>query len=114
MTLLLDPPQWIQLLMVFFGAWRVSILLVLEGGPGGVVRWLRSLMGILHDDDGVAFSYPTHLPGSLFACVWCLSFWTTLALYGILWVAPIVVMVIGTWGVATYLEALRNALADRR
>lgn len=114
MTLFLDPPAWIQLLMIFFGAWRLAILFVLEGGPGGIIRRLRDLMGFTHDDEGVVMSWPDHLPGSVFACIWCLTFWTTLVLYGILWVAPPVVMVLGTWGVATYLEAVRTAMFDRR
>lgn len=108
MTLFSDPPLWIQLPLVILASWRVAVLLVLEGGPWGVVRRLRNLMGFVHDDDGHPVSWPEHLPGSLFACVWCLSFWTTLALYGILWVAPYVVVVVGTWGAATYLEAVRN------
>ena len=108
MTLLLDPPIWLQLPLVALAAWRLAVLLVLEGGPGGIFRRLRSLVGIEHDDGGAPTSWPEHLPGSLFTCVWCLSFWTTLLLYGILLVAPYVVVVLGTWGAATYLEAYRN------
>jgi len=107
-TLLLDPPVWLQLPLIVVAAWRVAVLLVLEGGPFAVFRRLRNLMGFEHDEAGQPVSWPDDLPGSLFACVWCLSFWTTLALYGILWVAPYVVVVLGTWGAATYLEAYRN------
>ena len=108
MTLLFDPPVWIQLPMVVLAAWRVAVLLVLEAGPWDVFLRLRTLMGIGHDDSGAPSAWPEDPPGSLFVCVWCLSFWTTLVLYGILWVAPYVVVVLGTWGAATYLEAYRN------
>ncbi len=114
MTLLLDPPAWVAFPMVLFASWRLAVFLVLEGGPGGIVRWSRERMGIQHADDGTAISWPDRFPGSAFTCVWCLSLWTTLVVYGILWVAPGVVMVLGTWGVATYLEAMRTAMLDRR
>ena len=108
MTLLLDPPVWIQLPMVVLAAWRVAVLLIWEGGPGGIFRWVRTRMGIQHDEGGAPTTWPDGFPASLFTCVWCLSFWTTLLLYGILWAAPYVVVVLGTWGAATYLEAYRN------
>ncbi len=104
----LDPPLWFQLPMVILAAWRAAVLLVYEGGPFGTFKRLRSFMDINHDLEGQPVSWPDHLPGSLFGCVWCLSFWTSLVLYGILWVAPPIVVVLGIWGAATYLEALRT------
>ena len=108
MTLLSDPPIWAQLVLTILAVWRLTVLLAMEGGPFGIFRWFRGLMGIGHDDGGEPISWPEHPPGSLFACTWCLSFWTTLLVYGILVVAPGVVTALGTWGAVTYLEVLRS------
>lgn len=88
--------------------WRLTALLVYESGPFGIFVRLRERLGIVHDDDGHPASWPDGGLGRLFTCVWCLSFWTALAVCGILWVEPYVVMVLGVWGAATFMEALRN------
>ncbi len=103
----LDPPIYLQAVAVVAGAWRLAVLLVFEAGPFGVFTWLRARIGIDHDADGVPTSWPDGTVAKLFGCVWCMSFWTTLVVYAILWAAPYVVVIFGTWAAATYLEALR-------
>lgn len=104
---LVTPPQWIALIAAGLGGWRIGVLFVYEGGPFNVITWLRSYMGIAHDEDGNPYSWPEGLPGSLFRCVWCMFFWTVPLVYAILWAAPFLGILIAAWGVATYLDAVR-------
>ncbi len=98
----------LELAAMALASWRVAALLVHEAGPFGIVLRLRERLGITHDDSGRASSWPEDGVARLFTCVWCMSFWTTLSVYGILWVEPDVVMVLAVWGAATLLEALRE------
>lgn len=107
MDWLLHPPVYLQVGMGVAMAWRMAVLMIYEGGPFHIIAWARGLIGIQHDDDGRPTSYPDGAVAALFGCVWCMTLWTTLAVYGILWAAPYVVVVLGTWAAATYLEALR-------
>ncbi len=110
MTWLIHPEPLLQVIGVVLGAWRLSVLLVFEGGPAGLIRRLRELMGVEHNDDGEPIGIPETFPGSLFGCTWCMTAWTTAALYAILWVAPYVVVGIGTWGAACLLETYRTRM----
>ncbi|KKM62837.1 hypothetical protein LCGC14_1517600 [marine sediment metagenome] len=98
----------LELAAAAFATWRLTALLVYDRGPFGIFLRLRERLGIVHDDNGDAVSWPDGGLGRMFTCVWCLSFWTTLAVCVILWVEPYVVMVLAVWGVATFMEALRN------
>lgn len=100
-------PEWVMWAALPLGAWRLAILLSQEGGPFGMFRRIRTSMGFQHDENGFVASWPNRFPATLFSCIWCLSFWTTLVLCLILVLAPWVVVVLGAWGAATYLEAKR-------
>ena len=63
--------------VVVFGlaTWRLSSLLVNEGGPFGVFLKLRTLAGITHDENGRPLAIPDNFFAQLFSCVWCASVW---------------------------------------
>ncbi|KKL69780.1 hypothetical protein LCGC14_2111500 [marine sediment metagenome] len=88
--------------------WRLAVLTVYDTGPFRLFVRLRERLGFVYNDDGDVVSWPDNWLVSLITCVWCMSFWTTLAVCGILWVEPYIVMVLAVWGAATLMEALRN------
>ncbi len=97
----------LELVAAAFATWRITALLVFDNGPFGIFLRLRERLGIVHDDNGDPSSWPDGGLGRLFTCVWCLSFWTALAVCGILWVQPYVVMFLALWGAVSFMEALR-------
>lgn len=107
MDWVLNPPIYLQVGAGALVAWRLAVLFAYEAGPFRLILKFRERLGYDHDDDGHVVSYRDDFPVSLLSCVWCLSFWTTLVVYGILWAAPYFVVVLGTWAAATYLEAIR-------
>jgi len=102
------PDNLLEFMVLSLAAWRLAALLVYEAGPWDIFRRLRERIGIQHDDSGQPASWPDGGLGRLFACVWCVSFWTTLVVCVILWVESYVVMVLAVWGAATLLEAFRD------
>jgi len=52
-----------------FASWRLASLLHTEDAFG----WLRTWIGIEHDEKGYPTIYPDTVWGSLFRCFWCLS-----------------------------------------
>ena len=103
-----DPPVYVQAPAVVLAAWRIAALLVFEAGPLRLVLKLREKLGIVHNEDGYPTSWPETTLAALFGCVWCMSLWTTILAYAILWAAPYLVIFVATWGGATFLEALRR------
>ena len=108
MTWLIDPAPPLQIAAVVLAVWRISVFLVYEAGPWRIIHRLREHLGIEHDDAGQPAGIPETMPGSLFGCVWCMALWTTPVVYGILWVAPYVVVGLGTWAASSLLEAWRE------
>jgi hypothetical protein len=64
-------------LLIIFGlaTWRVSSLLVNEGGPFGIFLKLRRLAGIVHDNEGKPLMVPNGFFAELLSCVFCSSIW---------------------------------------
>lgn len=55
--------------------WRLTHILFGERGPFNVFVYVRSLTGVVHDEDGEVIGRPF---GSVFSCILCLSVWTGL------------------------------------
>ncbi len=100
------PETLFDLAVTALAAWRLAVLLVLERGPWEIITRLRSWMGVEHDNDGDPLTWPTRMPGALFGCVWCMTFWTAGVMYGILLVRPEVVIALGIWGLATAVDGV--------
>ena len=64
-----------QFLVLALTTWRLSALLSYENGPFRVFRKLRKVAGIEYYDNGDQVEKEYTGFASLFACVWCLSFW---------------------------------------
>lgn len=96
------------LILMSLGAWRLAVLLVREDGPFLIVRRLRMVIGIDHDDNGVPISWPDRFPAQLFECVWCMSIWTAGLMVLLWWLCPVVVWVAGVAGLAALIETLRE------
>lgn len=93
----------LALIVVALASWRLAYLLTNEAGPGNVFGRFRAL-----------FADPVDLeikPGSLMqltTCVYCMSFWTTVAV-ALLWAVDIkggrdAIFVVAAWGAATALD----------
>lgn len=68
-----------NLLIYGLAVWRISSLLVNEGGPRNIFWHIRSKLGHMHDP---GMNYIGHKEGFLsdiFACVWCMSLWVAIA-----------------------------------
>lgn len=86
-------------------AWRLVIFLIEERGPFSFMLKLRERFGIEHDDvSDLPVSWPDSFPGSLFSCLWCLSFWTSAFFFGMLWIEPLVVYAFAVWGAAVVIN----------
>ncbi len=99
-------PGSVEFLLMALAAWRVSVFLLLEGGPFGGVRRVRSWFGIDHTGDGTPLPYVGGGIGSLFACVWCMAFWQAIIAL-IVWVyAPYVVVGAAVWAGASLIDLI--------
>lgn len=65
----------VEFLVLCLGVWRISSLLVNEGGPWDIFRKVRSAIGFEHDPPGIPTVAPDGFWGELFSCVWCISMW---------------------------------------
>lgn len=97
-------PSLIELASMALAAWRVAVFLVRESGPWRIVRRVREWSGIDHDIEGRPLPYLGGMPGSLFSCVWCMSFWTAIIVYVVGIYAEIVIVVLALWGLAALIE----------
>ena len=101
---MIAPENLFELAATALAAWRVAVFLVLERGPFEIATRLRTLVGVEHDEDGDPQTWPTRMPGVLFGCVWCMTFWTGAAMYGIVLVRPEVVVGLAIWGLASAID----------
>lgn len=77
--------------------WRISNMLVAEDGPWLVFEHLRLKLGLLppaapgwtRETDP-----PGRMPGTLLACVWCMSVWISLVYFAIFAIWPALGMVL--------------------
>ena len=60
-------------LILNLATWRVSSLLVNEGGPGDIFTRLRFLIGVQFDEQSERIA--TNIVAGVFNCIWCMSFW---------------------------------------
>lgn len=89
---------------VIFGlaTWRVSSLLVNEGGPGNIFVKLRTIAGIEHDQEGIATIIPEGFFSGILSCIWCCSMWVALFWVAFYIVFPELAMYSGiVFGVST-------------
>lgn len=63
----------LQIIILPIALWRVSHMIVNERGFMDIFVHIRSLFGILHDDDGIPIAIPDENWALLLSCVWCLS-----------------------------------------
>ncbi len=104
-------PSKMELFIMAVTAWRVAVFLVRESGPWRIVRRVREWSGIDHDFEGRPLPYLGGMPGSLFTCVWCMSFWTAIMVYVVSIWADLVVTALALWGLAAMIETGMTYLA---
>lgn len=108
----LATPNLIDIILLSFGTWRVSQALVIETGPFNLFRVVRELLGFEYAEDGLVIVLPESFPGTVFTCVWCMSFWIAFPALTIFYVSPIVVTFLGLWGLASAIASLILSLSD--
>lgn len=99
-----DIPSTIELVIMALAAWRVAVFLVRESGPWCILRRIREWSGIDHDIEGRPLPYLGGMPGSLFSCVWCMSFWTAIMVYAVGVWTDLVVNILALWALAALIE----------
>lgn len=67
--------DWLALAVLGLATWRLSSMLVREDGPAYMLRGLRELTGITHDDGGAIVMIPDRFFAQLLSCVYCASMW---------------------------------------
>jgi hypothetical protein len=80
---LFDSQGW-ALLVLGLATWRVTSLLVEEGGPWNLLGRLRHRLGVRYDEASRA--YGLNVLSEALTCAWCLSLWTG-AGWTIFWLA---------------------------
>lgn len=63
------------MIVMALATWRIATMLHDERGPASLFIFMRSLVGIGHDDNGNPFSYPSNVVADALACPACLSVW---------------------------------------
>ena len=103
---LTSTPSLVSLVIIALGSWRLAWFLMRDGGPFGLMVEIRERMGLSHTIDNVVLPYYGGFPGTLFICMWCMSFWTS-ALVFVVWAAfPPVAAVLAAWGGACLVESV--------
>ena len=102
--------DFLTLLVLGLAAYRVTLMLSIEDGPGDIFYNLKVLAGAKKSMNGI-WSADTFF-GKLLICFYCTSVWTALLLY-CLWVfLPIVQPLIGILAVSG-LACILYGLSDR-
>lgn len=101
-----EVPTKIELMIMALAAWRLAVFLVRESGPWRIVRRVREWSGIDHDMEGHPLPYLGGMPGSLFSCVWCMSFWTAIMMHAVAIWADLVVTSFALWGLVAVIETV--------
>jgi hypothetical protein len=104
----LDPDDVVieplTLIVLALAGWRIAYMLTNEDGPANVFGWLRRK---IEDPVWNGEARPGSLE-KLFACVYCMSFWTTVAA-ALIWAVDIkagrdALFIVAVWGAATALD----------
>ncbi len=106
----LNTPSTIEFGIMAIATWRVAFFLVYEGGPANIVQHIREWLGIDHSPDGTPLPYLGGGLGSLFSCVWCMSFWQAIMIVAVWVYAPYVVIGLALWGMAAVVETILGRL----
>ena len=97
-----------ELLILVLATWRLASMFVSEDGPFDVFRRIRSLFGVTHHDDGSVAQIPDRTLAKLFTCMWCMSVWMAAAVYGLWFLAPVIVWILGLSGGVIIVERVRG------
>lgn len=97
-------PSKMELFLIAMASWRVAVFLVRESGPWRIIERIRIWSGIDHDVQGRPLPYFGGMPGSLFTCIWCMSFWTAIMMYVVAVWADLIVTVLALWGIVAAIE----------
>lgn len=65
--------ETLRLILLSLATWRISSLLVREGGPGDMFAYLRYRVGVRYDEH--SNPYGTTFLSTIFTCIFCLSMW---------------------------------------
>lgn len=82
-----------EAILIGLAGWRLASMLVDESGPADIFEKLRTAVGV----------QPGEISGFLstvFSCVYCMSVYTCLLMFGIWQLEPMIVMVIAAMTVA--------------
>lgn len=103
---LTSTPSIVAVAIIILGSWRLSWFLMRDGGPFGIMVEVRERMGFSHTLDNIPLPYHGGFPGTLFACMWCMTFWTSIVVF-LIWAAfPPVTVVLAVWGGACVVESV--------
>ena len=82
-------------LIMALACWRLSALISYECGPWDVFKRLRSRFGIQHlSDDCEPTTLGSGFMAQLFGCVWCLSVWFAIMIYGFWLIWPGITIIV--------------------
>ena len=103
----------LEIIAIGLAGWRLASLLNQEAGPFMVFAVIRSRFGVRHFHDGTPESWPTNVLTSLLMCMWCLTIWTSTAMWGLWqWHSEPVLLMAG-WTVAVVAERYINGTSER-
>lgn len=69
-------------------------MLTQEDGPLNIFRRIRQFFGVTHEGDGTIWEIPERSFAKLFTCLWCMSIWVGVAMYGIWLLVPALVWIL--------------------
>ena len=99
-----SPPDnvrfFLELLVLGSASWRMAHLIMLGRGPFNVLLWLRTQLGIEHDD-GTPTVYPDNFFGNLLQCSYCTTIWTSALCFALWYVLPFGWIIIAITVIAT-------------
>lgn len=93
-----------EYLLIGLAAWRLTSFLSREPGPFDVFENIRDALGIVHNDQGQAVSWPDTFMANLLLCPWCLGVWMAGAAW-LLWQAePLLVGVLAAAAIVVIVQ----------
>ena len=99
-------PSFTSLVVWALASWRVSWFLMRDGGPFGIMMEIRERLGFSHTVEGIPLPYFGGFPGTLFACMWCMSFWTSILVFVVWALFPPVAFILAAWAGACVVESV--------
>src|SRR3990172_7873741 len=93
-----------QAILVGLSAWRISALFSYERGPLDIFMRFRQALGVEHKSTGEPIAWPDGVVTNMLSCVWCISIWAALALWGIWQWQPTAVIILAASSVAISIE----------